>query len=106
MSNKKFHFEFKKRISKIKNFFPFMFKKEIIVTNSTDEHTHILDEATMTKLHWRIKRSVIPDEDTGSFNMSKHSKRLQSQTGRPLEPIKTPLLGKSVTTEALTTHNS
>ena len=83
-----------------------MFKKEIIVTNSTDEHTHILDEATMTKLHWRIKRSVIPDEDTGSFNMSKHSKRLQSQTGRPLEPIKTPLLGKSVTTEALTTHNS
>ena len=51
MSNNKFNFEFKKRISKIKIFFPFMFKKEIIVTDSTGRHTHILDEATMTKLH-------------------------------------------------------
>ena len=32
MSNKNFHFEFKKRISKILNFFHFMFKKEITVT--------------------------------------------------------------------------
>ena len=91
MSNKKFHFEFKKRISKIKIFFPFMFKKEIIVTNSTDGHTHILDEATMTKLHWRIKGSVMPDGDTRQFNTSKHSRRLQSQIGRPLGPIKTPI---------------
>ena len=51
MSNNKFHFEFKRRISKIKIFFPFMFKKEIIVTDSTDGHIHILDEDTMTKLH-------------------------------------------------------
>ena len=32
MSNKKFHFEFKKRIPKLQDFFfPFTFKKEIIV---------------------------------------------------------------------------
>ena len=29
MSNNKFHFEFEKRIPKIQDFFPFMFKKEI-----------------------------------------------------------------------------
>ena len=36
-------------------------------------------------------------------SMSKYSRRLQSQTGRPLGPIKTSLLGRSVTTKALTT---
>ena len=75
-------------------------------TDSTDEHTHILDEATMTKVHWRVKGSVTSDGDTGPFNTNKHSRWLQSQTGKPLGPIKAPLLGKSVTIETLTTHNS
>ena len=74
-------------------------------SDSTDEHTPILDETTMTKLHCRIKGSVIPERNTGPFNTSKHSRRLQSQIGKLLGPIKTPLLGRSVTTKALTTHN-
>ena len=47
----------------------------------------------------------MPDEDTGSSNMSKHSRRLPSQTVKSLEPIKAPLLGKGITSVALTTHN-
>ena len=73
--------------------------------DSTDEHTNVLDKATMTNVHWLVKESVTPDEDTGSSNTSKYSKQLPSQTGKPLEPIKAPLLGKGVTTIALTTHN-
>ena len=74
-------------------------------TDSTDEHTDILDEAAMTNKHWRVKLSARLDGDTGSSKASKHSRRLPSQTGKPLEPIKTPLLGKGVTIVALTTHN-
>ena len=70
--------------------------------DSTDEHTDILDEATMTNVHWQVKGSITPDEDTWSFNTIKHSKRLPSQAGKPLEPIKALLLGKGVTTVALT----
>ena len=47
----------------------------------------------------------MPDGGTKSFNMSKHLRRLPSQTVRPLEPIKVPLLGRGVTLMALTTHN-
>ena len=39
-------------------------------------------------------------------SISKHSRRLQSQTGKLLGPIKTPLLGRGVTIEALTINNS
>ena len=73
--------------------------------DSTDEHTDILDEASMTNKHWRVKGSAKPNGDTGSSKASKHSGRLPSQTGKPLESIKAPLLGKGVTTVALTTHN-
>ena len=73
--------------------------------DSTDEHMDILDEASMTNKHWQVKGSVRPDGDTGLSKASKHSGRLPSQIGKPLEPIKAPLLGKGVTTVALTTHN-
>ena len=73
--------------------------------DSTDEHTDILDEATMTNVHWQVKGSITPDGDIGSFNTSKHSRRLPSQAGKPLEPIKAPLLGKGITIVTLTTHN-
>ena len=79
--------------------------EEKMSRDSTDEHTDILDEATMTNEHWRVKGSARPDGDTGSSKTSKHSRRLPSQTGKPLEPIKAPLLGKGITTVALTTHN-
>ena len=79
--------------------------EEKMSRDSTDEHTDILDEATMTNEHWRVKGSARPDGDTGSSKTSKHPRRLPSQTGKPLEPIKAPLLGKGVTTVALTTHN-
>ena len=74
-------------------------------TDSIDEHTGVPDEVTLTTLWWRVKGLTTPDEDTGSFNMSKHFRRLPSQIVRPLEPIKAPLLGKGVTSMALTTHN-
>ena len=73
--------------------------------DGTDKHTDILDEATMTNVNWRVKGSITPDGDTWLFNTIKHSKRLPSQAGKPLEPIKAPLLGKGVTTVALTTPN-
>ena len=73
--------------------------------DGTDEHTDILDEATMTNVHWRVKGSITPDGDTWSFNTIKHFKQLQSQAGKLLEPIKALLLGKGVTTVALTTPN-
>ena len=74
-------------------------------TDSTDEHTDVLDEVTLTTVQWRVKGLTTPDEDTESFNMSKHFRRLPSQTVRPLESIKAPLLGKGITSMALTTHN-
>ena len=74
-------------------------------TDSIDEHTSVPDEVTLTTLWWRVKGLTTPDEDTGSFNMSKHFRRLPSQIVKPLEPIKAPLLGKGVTSMALTTHN-
>ena len=43
--------------------------------------------------------------DTESFNTSKHSRQLPSQTVKLLEPIKAPLLDNGVTSVALTTHN-
>ena len=76
-----------------------------MVSDSTDEHTDVPDEVTMTNVRWWVKGSVTPDEDTGSSNTSKNSRRLPSQTGKSLEPIKAPLLGKGVTSVALTTHN-
>ena len=63
-----------------------------------------LEEVTMTKVRWQVKGSVMPNGDTESFNTSKHSMRLLSQTVKPLEPIKAPLLGKGVTSVASTTH--
>ena len=47
----------------------------------------------------------MPDGGTKSFNMSKHLRRLPSQTVRSLGPIKVPLLGRGVTLVALTTHS-
>ena len=76
-----------------------------MVSDSTDEHTDVPNEVTMTNVRWRVKGSVTPDGDTGSFNTSKHFRQLLSQTGKPLEPIKAPLLDKRVTTVELTTHN-
>ena len=73
--------------------------------DSTDEHTDIPNELTLTTVRWRVKGLTTPDGDTESFNMSKHFRRLPSQTIRPLEPIKALLLGKGVTSMALTTHN-
>ena len=75
------------------------------IIDSIDEHTDVLDEVTMTKVRWRVKGSVMPDEDTWSSNTSKHSRQLPSQTVKPLEPIKALSLGKGVTSVALTTHN-
>ena len=77
----------------------------IIVTDSTDKHTDVPDEVTLTIVRWRVKGLTTPDGNTELFNMSKHSRRLPSQTVKPLEPIKAPLLGKGVTSVALTTHN-
>ena len=74
-------------------------------TDSTDEHTDIPDEADMTNKHWRVKGSARSDGDIGSSKASKHYRQLPSQTVKPLEPIKAPLLGKGVTTIALTTPN-
>ena len=73
--------------------------------DSTDEHKDVLDEVTVMKVRWRVKGSARLDGDTWSFNTSKHFRRLPSQTGKLLELIKSPLLGKGVTTVALTTHN-
>ena len=64
-----------------------------------------LEEVTMTKVRWQVKGSVMPNGDTESFNTSKHSRQLPSQTVKLLEPIKTPLLDNGVTSVALTTHN-
>ena len=75
------------------------------IIDSIDEHTDVLDEVTMTKVRWRVKWSATPDGDIESFNMSKYSRRLPGQAVKPLEPIKTSLLGKDVTSMALTTHN-
>ena len=77
----------------------------VMSNDSTDEYTDVLDEVTMTKVRWQVKGSATPDGDTESFNTSKHSRRLPSQAVKPLEPIKAPLLGKGVTSVALTTHN-
>ena len=57
------------------------------IIDSTDEHTDVLDEVTMTKVRWQVKGSATPDGDTESFNTSKHSRRLPSQAVKPLEPI-------------------
>ena len=73
--------------------------------DSTDEHKDVLDEVTVMKVRWRVKGSATTTGIQKSFNTSKHSRRLPSQTGKPLEPIKAPLLGKGVTSVALTTHN-
>ena len=73
--------------------------------DSTDKHTDVPNEVTMTNVRWWVKGSVTPDGDIGSSNTSKNSRRLPSQTGKPLEPIKALLLGKGVTSVALTTHN-
>ena len=73
--------------------------------DSTDKHTDVPDEVTLMTVRWRVKGLTTPDGDTESFNMSKHFRRLPSQTVWPLEPIKALLLGKGVTSVALTTHN-
>ena len=73
--------------------------------DSTDKHTDVPDEVTLTIVRWQVKGLTTPDGGTESFNMNKHPRRLPSQIVRKLEPIKTPLLGKGVTSVALTTHN-
>ena len=82
-----------------------VFHSNILLLHSTNEHTDVPDEVTLTIVRWRVKGLATPDGDTESFNMSKHFRRLSSQTVRPLEPIKAPLLGKGITPVALTTHN-
>ena len=82
-----------------------VFHSNILLLDSTDEHIDVPDEITLTIVRWQVKGLTTPDGNTESFNMSKHFRRLPSQTVRPLEPIKAPLLGKGVTLVALTTHN-
>ena len=82
-----------------------VFHSNILLLDSTDEHIDVPDEITLTIVRWQVKGLTTPDGNTESFNMSKHFRRLPSQTVRPLEPIKAPLLGKGVTPVALTTHN-
>ena len=80
-----------------------------MVTDSIDEHTYLLDQ---TVEEWQSYADKVKDQPLLTStrghlirSISKHFRQLQNQSGRPLGPIKTSLLGRGVTTEALTINN-